>query len=336
LLNLRVFIVALTVCLGSSASAAVQTAPVEATGYSLVMDMGITGNGEAFFFTTHDNSTDYPLTDCDAVTCWVSQEFFPPTLGSTTYIADYLIQDSIGVYEWGEVWLSGAVSDSDGDGAFDQLERLRNGNFTFAGTTYPHWNAFSLYYNSSVSGSVQRSSGDYAGSYSGVFSNPAQTQPFGGRFGISGAHGRVDYEPGADTIDWYFQRLSIDGSPEFYTGTSLINRLSNNEILIPSFWLNDSTTGGSILTYPVTLYRDGWVFRGHLTIDDGELTTWWRDYVDFEVEITDGNDFNSDGLPDLVFVPEPGSGLMLVSGVIGVMGLGHLRIRRSPRRDRSA
>jgi hypothetical protein len=86
-------------------------------------------------------------------------------------------------------------------------------------------------------------------------------------------------------------------------------------IRIPSFALRDSESGLSILTRPAVLERDGDVFRGVVSVYDGEPLTSWDDYEQLLLELTDSNDTDSDGLPDIVSLPEPGSALLGLSAL---------------------
>jgi len=76
-----------------------------------------------------------------------------------------------------------------------------------------------------------------------------------------------------------------------------------------------------------TLYRDGNRFRGIVEVFDGETSTTWSDYTAFLVEITDNNDIDGDGLPDLIALPEPTGATSLVTGLVGLIALSRARRR---------
>ena len=167
------------------------TADVEADGYSFSLEPTGTNAGFTLFFTTWDGTAAFPLADCDAVSCTVSNEVSPVSLGSQTFRTDYFAVDALGVFEYGGVTVTVSATDADGNSQLDELQRTLPGNFTFSGTAVPDFNAFGIFFNSSVSGSVQRSAGSRGGLYSGTFSNPTQTAAFSSTFGLSGAGSRL-------------------------------------------------------------------------------------------------------------------------------------------------
>jgi hypothetical protein len=303
------------------------TAHVEADGYSFSLAPATTSNFETVYFTSYDGFSGTPLLECDAVSCYAGEEFRPTSLGSNSFVADYLVADNLGIYEYGTVLVTASTSDGDGDGQLDALERLRPGNFSVSGTTYPDWNYFGLYYNSSISASVVRSAGNLEGVYSGVFSNPSQTASFVGDCSLSGASGPVSYEIGGDTLLWTLGQLDIDGTYRTFIGSSSINRLGIDAIEVPGFALYDSASGEWLYTQTTTLDRYGFVFRGVVELVDGGPFTSWPDYIYALVEVTDSNDTDNDGLPDLISLPEPEGLLMLASGVMFLMTAGQSRIR---------
>jgi hypothetical protein len=284
------------------ATANALTATVEADGYSAWLNPAGTSNGDTLFFTTFDGLPGVPLLDCDAVQCIPSDEIAPTFLGSRTFVTDYLVSDALGVYEYGTATLNVSAVDNDGDGQLDAFERLRPGNFSLSGTTVPDWNAFNLYVNSTVSASVSRTAGSRIGTYSGTFVNPFQSASFASGFGLSGANGSVSYDLAGTTLFWTLQQRSFDGQVRNFTGVSSIIRLGVNAVQIPSFSLFDSASGLSILTKNAILNRFGNHFRGVVEAFDGELGTTWPDYRYFLVDVTDNNDTDANGLPDLLAV----------------------------------
>jgi hypothetical protein len=302
------------------------TAQVEANGYSFSLAPVVTSNSEIVHFTSYDGLSGTPLLECDAVSCYAGEEFRPASLGSNSFAADYLVADSLGIYEYGTVLITASAPDGDGNGQLDALERLRPGNFSISGTTYPDWNYFGLYYNSSISASIVRSAGNLEGNVSGIFSNPAQTASFTGDSSLSGANGPVSYEIGGDSLLWTLSQLDIDGTYRTFIGSSAINRNGTTSIEVPGFALYDSASGTWLYTNTATLDRDGFVFRGIVELVDGGPFTSWADYKYMHVEVTDNNDTDSDGLPDLVSLPEPEGLLMLASGVMLLMTAGRRRI----------
>ncbi len=327
----RVFaLAAIVLSTSPPTTASALTAAVEADGYSFSLAPTGTSLGFNLFFTSFDGLTGVPLLDCTGgVFCFVSNEVMPVIPGSQTFRTDYLAEDSLGIFEYGTATLTVTASDGDGDGQLDQLERINNGTFSASGTTVPDYNAFGVFVNSAISVNLIRSAGSRTGTYSGSFVNATQSATFASSFGLSGADGSIVYDIGGATLLWSLQQRGIEGEIRNFTGLSTINRINNNQIEIPSFSLFDNSTGRYILTMDATLNRFGNQFRGVFEVFDGEPATFWDDYTHFRVEITDNNDTNSDGLPDLVAVPEPGP-LAHASVVLAAAGF----LRRS-RRARS-
>ena len=309
---------------GAGVSAALE-AQVVANGFSVSFGPAATNANFTILFTTFDNSTGPPLLDCGPSFCTISNELAPTSPGSRTYRTDYLAEDALGIFEDGTATFTISTTDGDGDGLPDALEIARGGNFSFSGTAVPHFNAFGVFVNSTVSGSVSRSSQNRTGTYQGTFSNATRSAIFAGAFALSGASGTVQYEIGGSTLQWSLSQRGIDGITRTFTGVSQLVRNGIDELQIPSFALLDSGTGLSILTRSALLQRHGNVFRGIISAFDGEPLTSWDDYEDFLVELTDPNDTDSDGLPDIVSVPEPRA---IVQALIAVATVGAIRVRR--------
>jgi len=290
---------------GMSAPARALTASVEANGFAFSFGAAATNAGFTLFFTTYDGSSGSPLEDCSGDFCTVSQEVAPATIGSATYRSDYFAQDNSGTFEYGSGFMTLVASDGDADGILDPLERTRPGNFSFSGSTTPDFNAFGIYVTSSVSGSVQRSANSLVGTYSGSFSNTTQSASFAGAYSLSGASGTVEYQLGGGFLDWHLVQRGLDGTLRTFTGTSPFSRDGIDSIATPSFALYDSASSLALFVNGATLQRSGNIFRGTVTLADGGVDTSWADYTTYRVEITDPNDTDADGLPDLVSVPEP-------------------------------
>jgi hypothetical protein len=308
-------------------------AAVGGDGYSFGFAPASTSNGETVYFTTHDGLSGMPLLECDT-SCIASEELYPNALGSTQYLADYLVADSVGVYEFGTAIMDVVSSDTDGDGMLDVLELPRTGGFSFSGLTYPDFNAFGIYYNSTVVGSTTRPAGIRQGTYSGSLSNPSQTAFFGGVYALSGAYGTVEYFlDGSNVLNWSLAQRAIDGAIRTFTGTSTVSFIGTTTLVLPSFSALDSRSGLFLQTLPTTLTRSGNTFRGILRLVDGEPNTSWSDYVNYNVEIVDTNDTNDDGLPDILAVPEPALATQLI---VSSLTIQLLLCRRRHKRSESS
>jgi len=139
----------------------------------------------------------------------------------------------------------------------------------------------------------------------------------------------VDYTLGGSTLFWTLAQQQMDGTIRTFTGVSPIMRVDVNTITIPAFALSDSLTSLSLLTRKATLRRNGQTFRGIVQLVDGGLETSWPDYTTYLVELVDSNDTNFDGLPDIVFAPEPDALFMSTMALCTLVAVRRLRLTRA-------
>lgn len=318
-------VIALVGMVVAAGQVAANTATFIADGYSISLQPATTSLGHIVVFTTYDGTSGPPLIDFDGT---VSSEVRPLTLGSTTAYTDYVILDEIGPYEFGSIAFSLNSSDTDGDGMLDALELDNPGNFSFSGTTQPDLNAFDIYFNTPFEGSVVRQAGSRAGTYSGSYTNPSASASFSGIFSLTGAAGTVTYTPGSDILTWNLSLTEITGQVYQLTGTSTYTANGTDQISIPSFLLTASPGGLGVITQPATLNRSGNTFRGIVEVVDGGPFTSWPDYKAYRAELTDTNDANSDGIPDITSVPEPSAAILALTALLVLSGI---RLRSATR-----
>ena len=307
-------------------TAAANVASMEVESYSVYFAPGFGSAGNTIYFTTYDNSGAYPLVTPSGT---VSGEFRPfSTLGGTQYVADYLLTDSIGVYEYGAVLVDLDASDGDGNGMLDPLERANAGTMTLSGIAYPDVNAFGLYDSSSVLGSVSRSPEQILGSYFGSASNIYGSINYSGQFEIANWRGFVEYQlDGSTQVLFGGVRDNPDGSTTDLVGFAELTVLNTNQIQLGSILIYDARYGQFFTVYQTVLSRTGNRFIGTLSVSDGDLSTGWPDFLDWRIEVIDPSDVNNDGLPDILLVPEPSLLALLIFGVPGVAGLAVIRRR---------
>jgi hypothetical protein len=276
-----------------------RTVDIVASSYSVSMSEATLGGGLAgstVAFLTWDGSSGLPI-GCSGDFCEWNSEFSPATIGGGTYRADYLTFDSLGIYEDGTVSIQVPASDSNGNDMPDVLELSRSGGFAFSGSSQCHFNLFGNCFSSTLSGTVSRAAGSLFGSYSGSYTIQGTQVPFSGSMRIERAEGTGQYEVGGDTISISAFAVST-GS--IFQGSAVLIRLGTNQIQLPVFTLTESETGLSVTTSATTtLTRNGSTYQGLLTFIDGGVETAWADYRNFLLEITDNNDTDGDGIPDL-------------------------------------
>jgi len=297
--------------LGQTSSAQDKTAAGVVTSYSLSLgpisgynDGGRypPGYGFTVYYSTYDGiANNDPLG-------WVnnlSYEAMPITPGSGTYRTDFAIRDSYGNYfNRGTMTFTIPPADSDGNGCPDALQvnksysnvgsassseyvynLNRTGTWDFYGTLSPTFT-----FRRDAGSSVGHIDGTEYDSYSGA------TSTFSGNFNVEGGTGTTTYNPTTRAITFAGNSFSFDTSG---TGTSTFTRISDNQVSVAQF--NFNTSDGYTRTIKTfTLNRTGNYYRAYpVELVDGDPSTSYVDFRYCHVEILDGNDTDSDGIPDL-------------------------------------
>lgn len=274
------------------------TAQLKAWCYSLSMGRARISNVEYVYFTTYDGQSGVPLNDDG----YVGQELKPNSLGSSTYLADYIDVDEGYMWEYGALNLTLSVSDSNNNGIPDFLEKNLSASVDFSGTATPDWVAQGSKLNAAIKGSMTRSANNGTGSYTGSFKNTLGSQSFSGSWYLAGGSGTVTYDPGARSAHIQLSHANFAGTNEF-SGVATVTIQSKDRVTFNTFTLSDPGEGETITAYTFTLQRSGRYYRGNLQLDDGYSGSSWRDYYNYRVEIYDTGDWNNDGVPDLTDPP---------------------------------
>ena len=278
---------------------AANTAQVKAWCYSVAMEEASTSEGETIYFTTYDGKSGEPLHD-EADGYWtIGMEMMPQTLGSLTYLSDYIVVDNLGyIYEYGSLSLSLSTLDSNSNGVLDFLEKSLSAKVAFTGRATPDWNGYGPFVNSTVTGSLTRSANSSTGSYSGTFKNSKGSATFAGSWDIPSVTGTVTYIPGGQSVQVDLTYSDPQETNE-YAGTVTVSIQSEDQIILNSFILSDSAKDRTLRVNTATLQRSGKYYRGNIAAEDGNFATSWRDYYNYRFEIYDPSDWDNDGVPDL-------------------------------------
>ena len=303
------FVVILLLAAGYSLLAPIaraETAQVVGQSLSLGFMPVTTSSGDSIHFHTWDGSAGLPLgCNSEGTVCVGNGEILKATPGNYDYLADYTVSDAFGPYEAGEVGFSIGATDTDGSGLPDAFDWYSPGGTTsFSGLSYPTHNIYGLFYNSTISGSISRAEGAWAGSYNVTISNPAQTMSASGVFHLTGAAGTASYTRGANSVV-----LTVESIQEgyVYSGVVPIQRVGLDRIDLMPFTLSGTGGGPSMSGSASTFYRSGYVYRGFLEVADGDPDTPWPDFTLLNVAIVDDADLDGNGLPDLSFDPDADS-----------------------------
>jgi len=279
-----------------SANAVVRTANFIEHNLSLNLGYGVTSDGYRDYFSTYDGIHTWALFQPGV---GYSGEARPDNASSTTYRTDFDVYDTLfAVFAgYGSLTVSMPSTDANADGLPDFLDLNRSGNASFSGTGLEFLSGVG---NGSftVSGSLARSVGSYLGSYSVATSGGSIVT---GTFAISGITGTVTYDTA--TRNMSVSGLSFGGSTSV-TGTITYDVLDQNTIRINSFVVIYS--GGSLSTVgSFNLARSGNKYFGKGALSDGNPSTAWVDFNMFHLTVTDTNDSDGDGIPDLSDPPAP-------------------------------
>ena len=255
--------------------------------HSRSIELGVGSNGAyRLYFSTYDGvhtSARYPH----------NGEFRPDSLGSASYRTDYdvyypLYAQYVG---YGSATMTFPTTDANADALPDFLDVSRSGSFSATGSATEYISGYgtSAY---SLTGTFSRSPGSYEGTYSLISSSGATPS---GRYYINGGTGSATYDTAAKTIVFAGNSFSwtVAGS-----GTATYEILNQNSVRVNAFVFSTSD-GFQRSVNSFTLTRSGNKYFTTGSLVDGDPETSWVDYKDFHIAITDANDFDGDGIPDL-------------------------------------
>jgi hypothetical protein len=274
-----------------------RTASVKGYGHSMVLGPTNPINDAQLgsvqtLFTTPDGRTDvFPLVNVVGQTTFFGGEAKPTSIGSTSYSTDYAAHSSIfGFVETGNVRLTIPSADSDGNGMFDFLQFDQSVNRSLSGSIFADTGE-----SAGFSGTFIRSQGARIGAYSIVISGQGVRS---GSWTVISILGTANYIRGEQNTISFSVIAQGEISVNVSTSSTPYTINSGDQISIPPmlFSTSDSLLFSQTTT---TLTRSGNTYRGLITLIDGDTTTSWQDYKQYILEVTDNNDSDSDGIPDL-------------------------------------
>jgi len=285
------------------AIAATKTASVTANCKSVSMDrfsrfqagFGTIHN----YVTTYDGSSAFPRAQSISGGFVLFSGELRPRAGSPgVYEADYVSADSSGnILDWGTFTANFPTTDADGNGMPDVFQKDRPGNSSFTGTSTSQVTPVST---SAFNGNFSRSQGSSTGSYTvgdgtSIFYN--------GTLYLIHVSGTATYSrDGSPQMTMNLTFTDHQGVTTVATGSTSFVVNNANQLAFPQFNVVSSQNTTHTIQ-PMTLNRSGNRYFGPMTLADGELDTTWSDYTSWVMEITDTNDEDSDGIPDLTDAP---------------------------------
>ncbi len=296
----------LVVLAADEALAQTKTATLVANCQSIGLDNfsgTIPGIGRVInYVTTYDGWTDrQPLTqDLGGGQFYISQELRPRSAQPGVYEADYLTVNASGSFvEWGSFTMNLPTADNDQNSLPDFVELDKSGTASLSGSGGANWPRGTTF---SLSGQVNRSAGVASGTYTITLQGPVGAISYAGNLYLLHVEGSVSYTQGSNSLLLFNLSMTERGRTFQLTGSTSFTITSPDQIGLPQFSLNSSDNK----TYTVkvsTLNRKGKTYVASVALADGSLETSWPDYVNWVLEITDNNDANGNGIPDLSDTP---------------------------------
>lgn len=295
------FRLTLVLCfLAATAGGQTNTATVAANCRSLVMDVFsgyVPGVGPTYnYVTTYDGTTNFPLyQSLPNGNIFYSQELRPRTGATGVYEADFVTYEmDYNEIDYGSFTGSLATADSDANGLPDVVQKNKGGNSSLTGSVKS--DVFGTVY--SMTGSVSRSADAPTGTYSISLTTSGRAPvAYDGSVNLLHIGGSMSYSRSSQTADFQVTQSSGNLPGLTLTGSTTFTVQSTDRVSFPQF--NIAGDGYTFTVKPFTLTRAGNRYTGNLALADGDPGTYWVDYADWVIEITDPGDSDGDGIPDL-------------------------------------
>jgi len=256
------------------------SSPSNVTGVGVVTAFYSTFNGSgAFLIDSRGN--------------YVSGEVRPRAGSASLFEGAYLLATPVATIEYGTFAAAFPTTDSDGDGTIDVIQFDKAGSFSAAGSGVSTLDRVTFSMSIQFTRSANSSSGTYAATTVNVLGG---TSTVNGAFSILGFSGNVNYTRGS-TNSMVFN-LTSRTSGEVFNGTTSFASANSDSLSYPAFTIR-GTSGAIYSVRAGTFARSSGNYRGTVSLVDGGLLTSWADFLDYAISITDTNDSNGDGVPDL-------------------------------------
>lgn len=254
-----------------------------------------------------------------------NRELRPESTEAQAFAADYVTMDAAGeIAQYGRVLLNTLVPpDADGDGIPDFFSGSDSGTIDFSGALDVEW-PMELF--ASVTGRASRSAGSLSGS--ATFAVSVMGQPivqYAGPVDIITVEGTLHYEHAASQHLPAFRNSPASVAIANGGAATITARLANTAALTVQirrfdgerpasgslfFEIIDQNTlgfsAGELFSEgeirfiePFKLARSGNVYKGTFRFKDGDPSTPWPDFALYALSLTDVNDADADGIPDL-------------------------------------
>lgn len=281
-----------------------KTAAVKATSRSLHQEpitWVSSGIPITTFFTTFDGTSGLPLFDTNSGA--FSSELRVRNGQPTTYECDYLnFNLDFGILAYGFSTMTVPNNDLDANTIPDIFQFDRAAMVSYIGAIQSDFPSVTKY---DTRGTLSKQLGEYSISNFITVTDAGGAvilQGFGsfsiGHFTGIANYNRAWIEGATNELELTLTGVLFDSIPNTYFATTSFTILNSEQILIPEFTAI-CADGPSIQVRAVTLTRQGNKYHGDFEINDGNFSTSWRDYTEWSLELTDSNDTDADGIPDL-------------------------------------
>ena len=262
----------------------------------------VTGLGQVFAsystFSASGSGTDRTTTGA----LYYNYELRPRAGSAKDYEANFVRRTPLGMVDYGNFVVSLPTNDTDGNGINDAFEYRQNGTATALGSGYDYANGTPF----SIELRFTRAAGEVKGRYAAKTTTlTGISAEVSGDFYVSGPNGirigSTTYVRGASNV------MNVSLAPDTtltnntgtpYSGSFGFTVTDRDTVAYNAFDLT-SNTGVKYSVRAGTLKRNGRVYGGTLSYVDGRTSTAFADYVSSYFTITDPNDADGDGIPDL-------------------------------------
>lgn len=298
----------IVICLGlfSASIQAQNTAQVNLSGLSFqvfpaTQNHPTAGPITAFFTTYSGRTNSFPLADVKSNQYLFSSEVRPRPGNPGVYETDYATYSALsGTFiQYGSIAITLSTADTDSNGVPDFLQKERSAEVDFTGISTSFFPAI---LSTAIAGHFSRPAGALVGQFSSR--SAASGLVLSGNWWTLAASGTLTYSRSGNTA-----QLKLTGSDgatvrTVTAATSFIVAGSEQLIFNPLALVREDQTVRSTLG-PVSLARFGNKYRGAVLAVDGLLDTSWPDFIQWLMEITDANDGDTNGIPDLTDILRP-------------------------------
>jgi hypothetical protein len=286
-------LVALVFCGASSAQNITNVATFTGNCRSISLNTASFPSAAAqFYFTTYDGKTNvFPQNYIANGQLFFSGELRPRAGQLGVYETDYANYTNGVLGSYGSIVLNLPTLDADGNGMPDITQLNQGVNTIITGTLQQDW---PMVLSTTVGGSMTRSAGQTTGSYIINFLSNSGT----GQWSLTPftAGSSLSYTRGNTNLITF--NLNTGGGLTM-TNKTPFTVVNSNQISLPQFTL----IGNDGKTYTVlagTVFnRTGNKYVANATFFDFLQASPWADYVNWVFEITDANDTDGNGIPDL-------------------------------------